>query len=168
MNDKTSNNVVGQNIKFLRKLRKLTQKELAELVGIHEVQMRSYELNKHMPKTETLVKISEALNVPLSTLFDTDLIYRPIELSKNITQKITLLSEYTVSAEIEALRIKLLEIGIKTKIDNNTITLFRDNSEIQCDVKELELLCEELKKFEIISLSYFINNLFEKATNKGN
>ena len=53
----------GKKIKLIRTFRGLTQKELGEACGIHEVAIRKYELGKNIPKPEQLRKIAEALNV---------------------------------------------------------------------------------------------------------
>ncbi len=54
---------VGENIKRIRKERGLTQKELGELCGINEVQVRRYEIGKANPKIETIDRIASALGV---------------------------------------------------------------------------------------------------------
>lgn len=59
---------LGQNIKNFRKEKKMTQKELATLVGVNEVTIRSYEAEKYRPKIGTLQKIAEALDVSLAAL----------------------------------------------------------------------------------------------------
>ena len=59
----------GDKIKKIRNYRGLTQKQLGELSGIHEVAIRKYELNKVMPKQEQLLKIANALNVPLNNFY---------------------------------------------------------------------------------------------------
>ena len=48
-------------IKRLREKRQLTQKQLAELSGISESAMRSYELGDRKPKKEVLERIAMAL-----------------------------------------------------------------------------------------------------------
>lgn len=58
---------VGENIKRLRKERRLTQKNLGELCGIAEPNIRKYENGKQNPKLETIEKIATALGV---TAFD--------------------------------------------------------------------------------------------------
>ena len=37
---------IGENIRYLRKQAKLTQKQLAQMVGVNEVTIRSYERGK--------------------------------------------------------------------------------------------------------------------------
>lgn len=54
---------IGENIRKIRKKSKLTQKQLGELCGINEANIRKYELGKANPKYETLKKIANALNV---------------------------------------------------------------------------------------------------------
>lgn len=54
---------VGENIRKLRKEKGLTQKQLGELCGMKEANIRKYELNKANPKIETIKRIASALNV---------------------------------------------------------------------------------------------------------
>lgn len=53
----------SREIKKLREKRQLTQKELAELSGISESDMRSYELGDRKPKKDVLEHIAMALRV---------------------------------------------------------------------------------------------------------
>lgn len=59
---------VGENIKRLRKERGLTQKNLGELCGIAEPNIRKYENGKQNPKLETAESIAKALNVSVLSL----------------------------------------------------------------------------------------------------
>ena len=63
----------GKKIKLIRTFRGLTQKELGEACGIHEVAIRKYELGKNIPKPEQLRKIAEALNVNVNALVEFDI-----------------------------------------------------------------------------------------------
>lgn len=60
----------GKKIKLIRTMRGLTQKQLGELSGIHEVAIRKYELGKNLPKEEQLKKIADALNVNANSLLE--------------------------------------------------------------------------------------------------
>lgn len=64
---------VGQRIKKIRKLRKMTQKEVAARAGLHEVAYQYYELGSRNAKKETLQKIADALEVDISFLQPTKL-----------------------------------------------------------------------------------------------
>lgn len=64
----------GKKIKLIRTFRGLTQKELGDLAGIHEVAIRKYELGKNTPKQEQLRKIAAALNVNVNSLMEFDIV----------------------------------------------------------------------------------------------
>ncbi len=77
---------IGENIKRIRKRKGLTQKQLSELSGINESQLRRYELglNNSNPKIETIQKIANALGIPVSLLNDSlgwlkEPEYKPLE-----------------------------------------------------------------------------------------
>ena len=57
---------IGQKLKQLRKKSKLTQKELATILGVSTITIQNYENNRRTPNSEMLVKISKALNIPFS------------------------------------------------------------------------------------------------------
>lgn len=60
---------VAENIKFLRTQKKLTQKQLGDLCNIAESTIRRYELGLLNPKKETIEKIANALDVPISQIY---------------------------------------------------------------------------------------------------
>jgi len=60
---------LGKNIQSYRKLNRMTQEKLAELVDVEINSISSIERGKYFPSPENLTKISKALNVSLSDLF---------------------------------------------------------------------------------------------------
>lgn len=54
---------VGQNIQEMRKKSKMTQEQLAELIGIETISLSKIETGKSYPTSENLAKISTVLNV---------------------------------------------------------------------------------------------------------
>ena len=66
-------NIIGDNIKRIRKEKKITQKELGEMLGVSQSAINQFENNKSTPKTQTLQKIADALDVPISFLMGFDL-----------------------------------------------------------------------------------------------
>lgn len=52
---------IGEQIKYIRSRRNITQNQLAQIVGVHPVTIRKYETNKLQPKKEHLSKIADAL-----------------------------------------------------------------------------------------------------------
>lgn len=65
---KKSPNIIGDNIKRLRKEKKLTQIELAKLIGKSESSIRKYEAGSVEPSFNTLGEIADKLNVDLIEL----------------------------------------------------------------------------------------------------
>lgn len=57
---------LGSKIKQARKMQGYTQKELAELVGIHEKQLSKIETGKSFPSRKNLEKIFSVLNINIT------------------------------------------------------------------------------------------------------
>lgn len=55
--------LVGQRIKTIRKNKKLTQEQLAELIGIEPQSLSYMETGKFSPSPDTLQKLGEVLGV---------------------------------------------------------------------------------------------------------
>lgn len=64
---------VGQRIKRIRKMRRWTQKELAERASIHVISLKNYELNNKLPKYDQLLKLADALEIDIAFLQPTKL-----------------------------------------------------------------------------------------------
>lgn len=60
---------LGEKIKELRKTRKLTQEQLAELVGIDSKNISKIENGNNYPAPETISAIADALGVNIYELF---------------------------------------------------------------------------------------------------
>lgn len=59
----------GKNVQKYRKLNKLTQEKLAELVGVDATSISSIETGKYFPTADNLSKIALALNINIADLF---------------------------------------------------------------------------------------------------
>ena len=55
---------------YWRNKRNLTQRELADKVGISGAAIAQYETGKAKPRIETLFRLAQALDVEVSELFD--------------------------------------------------------------------------------------------------
>lgn len=62
----------AENLKRIRKSRKLTQEQLAEIVGVDFRYISFIENARSFPSCELIEKLSEALNVDYSDLFSFD------------------------------------------------------------------------------------------------
>lgn len=61
---------IGSNIKRFRELKGLTQKELADLIGVTAPTITKYEKGQMKLDFEKLDAIADALSVPMSKLYD--------------------------------------------------------------------------------------------------
>lgn len=64
--------MIGENIKDLRKRKKLTQKQLAELTGVTASTITKYELGSLEPNIDMIKKIAEVLKVDVIELYGWD------------------------------------------------------------------------------------------------
>lgn len=75
--------MLDQNLKFLRKNKKYSQQELAELLGIPRTTLGDYERGKTEPNIDTLIKFSSFYKVNLDQLLTADLSMQNYEIIKN-------------------------------------------------------------------------------------
>lgn len=64
--------LIGEKIRMYRTYRNLTQKKLAELCQISESAIRNYELGNRYPDDDTIMSISDALEIDRAALIDPD------------------------------------------------------------------------------------------------
>lgn len=82
---------LGKNIQKYRKLNRLTQEKLAEVVDVDINSISSIERGKYFPTPDNLVKISNALSVPLSELFTFNSLSTCEDYEKEIKNNINLI-----------------------------------------------------------------------------
>ena len=59
---------IGERINYLREIRNIKQKELAEAIGVTKATMSKYENNINIPNADILCKIADALNTSTDLL----------------------------------------------------------------------------------------------------
>ena len=62
----------GENIRRIRKMRGLTQKDLGSILGVSEAFIRAYESGRRNPKEKNLQAIADALDVNIEVLRQSD------------------------------------------------------------------------------------------------
>lgn len=72
----------GANVKYIRKLKHITQERLSELIDIDLRQLARIEAGESFATAETIEKLSNTLDVSFSTLFK---IEKPLTLSEKTT-----------------------------------------------------------------------------------
>ena len=64
---------IADNIRYYRKRLGLTQKELAEAIGLSEIGIRQIEIGKCEPKCSTIVRLVKVLNITYDEFFNLDM-----------------------------------------------------------------------------------------------
>lgn len=64
---------IGQNIRFLRKSKKMSQTELAEQLGLNMASLSTYERERSEPTISTLAQIAEFFGISIDDLVFRDL-----------------------------------------------------------------------------------------------
>lgn len=62
---------VGAQLHKVRKLKNLSQSQVADILGVTYQQIQKYETGKTRISTRSLIKLSEILNIPSSYFFET-------------------------------------------------------------------------------------------------
>lgn len=65
---------LGANVRRLREAKGWTQRELAELVGVHHININRIECGRHSPSSELLYQLADVLNVSTDSLRQTAMI----------------------------------------------------------------------------------------------
>ena len=81
-------------IKELRKEKGLTQTELAKILGLDQTAISKWELNKALPDTAILIKLSKFFNVSIDYLLGMSTFYYPDKLKTNALDEEELLEYY--------------------------------------------------------------------------
>lgn len=78
--------LVGKRIKEIRESRKIKQNRLAEMINIEPTNLSKIEKGFHLPKEDTINKLTNALNCKVRDLFDFEHIKSREELFESIKE----------------------------------------------------------------------------------
>lgn len=111
---------VGENIKKIRKEKKISQKQLGVLCGMSESQIGQYENGYRSPKFETVLKIANALDISYFELLD--------------------ISETTKESNIQkiTLNVEIKNIDEETKKAEKLIELLKEAKSLADDLASID------------------------------
>lgn len=109
MSEEIKSGRIGENLKLLRKYRKISQEELASELGLTRSSYSGYENGVAEPNLENLIKFSNFFNISLDKLIKLDL----GEVSEHEWDKI----ERGIEADIEGKSVRILALTVDS--DNN-------------------------------------------------
>lgn len=92
----TLRELLGQRIREIREAKNVKQVDLANWIDIEPTNLSKIEKGIHLPKDETIKKITQALNIDIRELFD----FAHIHSKKELLQKI---ENFLLNAKIEDL-----------------------------------------------------------------
>ena len=119
-------------VKELRKEKKLTQSELATIIGIDQTTVSKWELNKALPDTATLIKLSEFFDVSIDYLLSRSNFFYPDYLKqKGISNSVENAMRDTYSSEERKIIEQYRSLPKQLK------KLVRDQLEVYCAPNEL-------------------------------
>lgn len=126
---------LGKRIVTIRKERKMSQEDFAELFNVTRQTISSWENSKSYPDIETLVKISDKFNISLDILLRED--KNMIETYKNDSKQKKIFKQISIILTIIIIIIVLVIIGVKYNeyLENNKIE--QDYKVITQNIKEL-------------------------------
>ena len=84
---------ISERIKELRKVKQLSQQEIADKIGIDRAQYSRVETGKTEPTITSLQKIAQALEVDIADFFKNDESYNINSYDKTMIEKIRLIEE---------------------------------------------------------------------------
>ncbi|HFU4377165.1 TPA: helix-turn-helix domain-containing protein [Streptococcus suis] len=134
MNDKELSIYVGQKIKDFRLSRNMTQKELAERIGMGDTTIVNYEKGIRTPKKNTLFKISEVLKTSIDDFFPPITTTAPNSLIEQISDKVVQLHQDRQKNVLSYATEQLDEQERATTISDKTIDLYDARKRINLPV----------------------------------
>lgn len=134
MNDKELSIYVGQKIKEFRLSRNMTQKELAERIGMGDTTIVNYEKGIRTPKKNTLFKISEVLRISIDDFFPPITPTAPNSLIEQISDKVVQLHQDRQKNVLSYATEQLDEQERASTISDKTIDLYDARKRISLPV----------------------------------
>ena len=150
---------LGKRIVTIRKERKMSQEDFAELFNVTRQTISSWENSKSYPDIETIVKISDKFNISLDILLRED--KNMIETYKNDSKQKKIFRRISIILTIIIIIIVLAIIGIK-------YNEYLENEKIEQDYKVITQNIKELgfKKDNTTALLLLKNNNITYAIEK--
>ncbi|MBK9152221.1 MAG: helix-turn-helix transcriptional regulator [Saprospiraceae bacterium] len=145
----------AKNLRFLRKVRKLTLLNLASATDISKSALSDYETGKSKPGLDTLLKLSIYFDVPLDELNNSDISEFLNDEKKSAKHKNSEITNSTLSPEVEneryAFHLKLLHQKLEsTRLQMQLLRQLLESKEAENRTLKinLKLLEEQLSRIK--------------------
>ncbi len=77
--------IIGDRLRKLREEKNLTQTELGSIIGVKKSAISSYEHEKRMPNSETIISLMQVFSVSADYLIGADHLIKTVSKDKEIT-----------------------------------------------------------------------------------
>lgn len=152
---------IGENIRKLRKEKKLTLKSLGVKVGLSEQAIGQYERGDRTPNIEILTAISKALDCDLFHIIGLDETMENLDFQASILEKHLNIAEKQKQRQEEIFD-NLTENGIRSFLDTtvqNLMFLAIDSTNINYDI-------DNFTEQELTEISTFLYNAYTLKVNE--
>ena len=149
---------LGDKIKFLRKKKGMTQKQLAEKIPVSFSTFRRWEKDKHNPDAKDIIRLAELLDTTTSYLMEDKKILNPPEDFDIQYQKILNLARDIANDDIE------LKESVTAGSTQNMFIIYDNNTNTEFRIPNNP----DGRKLFIDFLKISMNPLFSKNTSKTN
>ena len=160
--------IIGSNIKYQRKMKNISQVELAKSLGVSQAMIAQYESGKRTPKIETIKKIADifdrlkVLNLvdsifELKTILDYyENLYNDFEKEK-VSKK--MFEEYARTIGVRCKKVLKIILGLTKKIEDIKYSYDLTDDEVKI-IDEISLSGKSIKSEYESIIEDFRNKLF--------
>lgn len=162
-------NMISENIRFLREKRKLSQKELAEILGISNKTVSKWENGLGLPDIQMIVPLSQALGVSTDFILKEHLAVADNQANKPPSRKEQLqvclshlLEKYFITSDQLLASLQMTEAELATLIMNNFPSTKNGLQEKQNRLVKLLVILAELIPMFIEDPHILVSSLYER------
>lgn len=138
-------NYFYENLKFIRKSLNFSQKEIATYLNLNSTSYSNYETGRRQPDLDTLIKISDFLNIEIDKLL-TENLSNDINFLENIKDKI--FTDLDFSKETKDINSDLRK-NILLELENKKKFFFQlIDKEIPKKLKEIDRLIKYIDEYD--------------------
>ena len=135
--------MLGENIYNLRKSKKLSQEQLAELINVTRQTISNWELGETSPNPEQLKLLSKTLNVSVDELLNNDIkniLVEKVNNTEKLAGMIIKILKFVGIAFLVMLVVDIIAFIIFAFVKNDVIVSKVESSTINCSIDENDYL----------------------------
>lgn len=135
--------MLGENIYNLRKSKKLSQEQLAELINVTRQTISNWELGETSPNPEQLKLLSKTLNVSVDELLNNDIkniLVEKVNNTEKLAGMIIKILKFVGIAFLVMLVVDIIAFIIFAFVKNDAIVSNVESSTINCSIDENDYL----------------------------